>query len=175
MIKVEWTFEKPKPIKTEVIYDYYNWKWIEPIKYYPYYPPYSPPYSPTVTYGNNPNLVSKNCQQDSSTITYNTKDIDSLMINCSSMDVQLSSYAPTPDEGITVKGSEANQSFVNGYIGELESNSHVIIIRLKGTFKTAQVKVSIEVKTKIQCPTCGNSVKSNNKFCPNCGTCVIEI
>ncbi|MFA5024996.1 MAG: zinc ribbon domain-containing protein [Candidatus Shapirobacteria bacterium] len=170
MIKVEWTFEKPKPIQVDVFQkNYYDWTWVEPIKYYPY----CPPYSPTVTYGNSSNLQSRNIGE-ASNISYRAVAGASIT-NCCSNDVPVASCGPLPDEGITVKGSEANQSFVNGYIGELEPNSHVIIIRLKGTFKTSQVKVPIEVKTKIQCTTCGNSVKSGNKFCPNCGTCCVEI
>lgn len=164
MIKVEWTFEKPKPVKVEVYHDnYHNWKWIEPFRYYPYAPPL---YFPILISGNS--FIG-------SVATYSAKAGGSVMTNCCSVDTPLSSCAPAQDEGITVKGSEANQSFVNGYIGELEPNSHVIVIRLKGTFKTSQVKIPVEVKTKVQCPTCGSSVKSGNKFCPNCGTCVIEV
>lgn len=77
---------------------------------------------------------------------------------------------PLDDEGITVKGSEINQSFRYGEIGELEQ-SEVIIIRLKGiTGNDVPVQQPITVKTKLECPTCGRTSKSSAKFCSNCGT-----
>jgi len=78
------------------------------------------------------------------------------------------------DEGITVKGSISNQKFKTTNIGELEDESHVIILRLKGTTsKNIQVQKPITVKTKIQCETCGRKWKSHIKYCGNCGTSLI--
>jgi len=75
------------------------------------------------------------------------------------------------DEGITVKGSEVNQVFVSGNIGELEENSRVIVLRLIGVKETGQVvEKPVTVKTKKQCPTCGRKSKSHLKYCSNCGT-----
>lgn len=69
------------------------------------------------------------------------------------------------EDGITVQGSKSEQQFNHGYIGELEENSHVIVIGLKGSGK---IDTPITVKTKFQCPTCGRF--SKGKFCGNCGT-----
>jgi hypothetical protein len=84
---------------------------------------------------------------------------------------------PAQDEGITVKGTPTHQHFRNGYIGELEPNAQVIIIRLKGTSKIAGAEIiaPVEVKTKTKCPTCGTMIKSGNKYCSDCGTCVIDM
>ena len=75
------------------------------------------------------------------------------------------------DEGITVKGSEINQDFVDGYTKLLEEESTVIILRLKGVTNTnKKVEVPLTVSEKIECPTCGRMSKSSSNYCSNCGT-----
>ena len=77
---------------------------------------------------------------------------------------------PYFDEGITVKGSEINQQFQYGSIGQLEQ-SEVIILRLRGEKSNGTiVKEPITVKTKLTCSTCGKTSKSSVKFCGECGT-----
>jgi len=77
---------------------------------------------------------------------------------------------PLADEGITVKGSECNQQFAYGFIGELEP-AEIIVIQLKGITGTGnKVSEPITVKTKLICSTCGTKCKSSMKFCGNCGT-----
>jgi len=86
--------------------------------------------------------------------------------------VQCSSL-PKSDEGITVKGSKTKQDFVYGYTEELETQSSVIVLHLRGlTKKHIKVKKVITVKTKLKCPTCGRRSKSSMQFCGNCGTCL---
>ena len=81
-----------------------------------------------------------------------------------------SNSQPLADEGITVKGSESDQSFRYGSIGALEP-SKVITIQLKGeTSSGASIQQPVTVKTKLQCSSCGTKSKSSYKFCPNCGT-----
>jgi len=85
-------------------------------------------------------------------------------------------YASTveqPNDGITVKGSISNQSFSYGYVGELESEIYTVVIKLKGKTNQTEVSKPIYLKTNIQCSTCGRKYKTNFKFCPNCGTCLI--
>lgn len=90
--------------------------------------------------------------------------------------ITASCNVPTPkrDEGITVKGSKANQNFQYGNVGTLESHSSTIIIRLKGTVrkrgKTRPVKKVIAARSRIQCTTCGRKWRSHLKFCGNCST-----
>jgi hypothetical protein len=81
------------------------------------------------------------------------------------------STLPKSDEGITVKGSKTRQDFVYGYTKELESQSSVIILHLRGlTKQRTKVRKAITVKTKLRCPTCGRRSKSSMQFCGNCGT-----
>jgi len=79
--------------------------------------------------------------------------------------------SPRSEEGITVKGSKVDQSFVYGSIGELETSSSVINIRLQGYRSSGKaLKKPITTKTKIQCPTCGKKSKSSAHFCARCST-----
>lgn len=81
---------------------------------------------------------------------------------------------PQPNEGITVKGSKTNQQFNTAYIGELEEQSSVITLKLRGYTGTQNYVVApMTVKTKLTCETCGHKSKSNAKFCSNCGTSLI--
>lgn len=76
------------------------------------------------------------------------------------------------DEGITVKGSESEQRFINSFIDEVEEQSHVIILYLKGYDEVLNnlVRKPETVKRKVSCPTCGTRNKFRNKFCLTCGT-----
>jgi len=75
----------------------------------------------------------------------------------------------TPKDGITVAGSEVNQTFGTTHVGAL-GNYNTIILRLKGVRGDVPVTKPLTVETKIECPACGRSNKSNLKYCPNCGT-----
>jgi hypothetical protein len=90
----------------------------------------------------------------------------------SSMSLNVSK--PLSDEGITVKGSKTNQQFQYGHVGNLETNSSVIVIKLIGEVRrvseVVKVRKPITVRTKIQCPTCGRRWRSSMKFCGNCST-----
>ena len=81
---------------------------------------------------------------------------------------------PLEDEGITVKGSQCNQRFREVFIGELEEQSSVIVLKLRG-YNSSQEKVTkpITVKTILKCETCGKPSRSNAKFCSNCGTSLV--
>lgn len=75
------------------------------------------------------------------------------------------------DDGITVKGSKISQQYQYGNIGELESRSYVIVLRLKGKTKCKKVVTKpLTTKVKLQCSTCGRYSKSSSTFCYNCGT-----
>jgi hypothetical protein len=78
------------------------------------------------------------------------------------------------DAGITVNGKPTNQKFDYGSVGSLESNKHVIVIRLKGRRKDGgRVIKPTTTRDKRRCPTCGHYNKSYHKFCYNCSTCLI--
>lgn len=89
---------------------------------------------------------------------------------------------PANEDGITVKGSQTKQDFAYGSVGTLEEQSHVIILRLKGTIsrvikkkdvissRPKKVKKPVTVRTRLQCSSCGKRWKSSFKFCPSCST-----
>lgn len=75
------------------------------------------------------------------------------------------------EDGITVKGSKINQQYQYGNIGELENQSYVIVLQLKGQTKHKKNIIKpVTVKTKLRCSTCGRRSNSSSKFCYNCGT-----
>jgi len=80
----------------------------------------------------------------------------------------------TNDEGITVDGSDEHQSFTEVNVPLLEQTKHVITIKLKGKASEGNVKVPITTREKIKCKTCGKSNKSSYKYCPHCGTRLVE-
>ena len=89
---------------------------------------------------------------------------------CSNLNTPLKATSRVCDNGITVKGSEINQSYTYGTIGALCSNIDVIIFNLKGLREDAFVTKPLTTKTKVTCNTCGRGNKSFNKFCYNCGS-----
>jgi len=76
------------------------------------------------------------------------------------------------DEGITVKGSEVNQTFNSVYFGT-EVDKDCITIRIKGTNEKIKIKEPITIKYRIECETCGRKHKPNKKFCFECGTSLL--
>ena len=172
LIRVEFAFEKPKPeILTKTIihdhhhHDHHHWNygnWFTG--------------DSTVRYGSAMGISDDNIQ---ATYSNNAGDmvrgmssgpVESInMVQVDSLGVEANSQ-PLADEGITVKGSECDQFFRYGSIGELEQ-SKVITIQLRGTTAGGvQVQQPVTVKTKLECSSCGTKSKSSFKFCPNCGT-----
>ena len=81
------------------------------------------------------------------------------------------SEASANDAGITVAGSRSDQEFQSSYGFATESNSHVIVLQLKGVNVNNQpVAVPVTVDQKLVCDTCGRSTKGFHQYCPNCGT-----
>jgi len=80
------------------------------------------------------------------------------------------SEASLNDAGITVPGSKSDQQFQSSYGFQTESNSHVIVLQLKGFVGDKPVVTPVTVDRKPVCPTCGTVNKPQNKFCKECGT-----
>lgn len=76
------------------------------------------------------------------------------------------------DKGITVEGSDSDQSFVYGSIGQVGETS-VIIFELKGKQDDQPVVKPLGVKDKLKCKHCGRVSRSDNKYCPGCGARLI--
>lgn len=88
-----------------------------------------------------------------------------------------SNTTPKPDneDGITVKGSQTHVNYKNGWLGEMEEAKYVMVLTLSGYKEKDKKKVeqAITVKQKVECETCGTKNKSSNKFCSDCGTCLV--
>jgi hypothetical protein len=156
LVRIEYKFEKKveEPV----------WYYTPPVTVWPDngYPKINP-----VRYGGGTGVNNSDC-------VYTCSNGVGLPLGASltSDSVQCSSL-PKSDEGITVKGSKTKQDFVYGHTNELESQSSIIILHLRGlTKQRTKVKKAITVKTKLRCPTCGRRSKSSMQFCGNCGTCL---
>ena len=82
------------------------------------------------------------------------------------------SAAPASTDGITVKGSISEQKFVQGYIGELEPEKHVITLMLKGMMDKKPVVVPVTTKMKSKCEICGTVFRGFPNNCSNCGAAI---
>ena len=84
--------------------------------------------------------------------------------------------APVNDVGITVPGSVSNQSFSTTTMGELESQEHVIVLRILGETEAGKpIQAPVTVKARPRCSTCNKLNKATAKFCSECGTSLILI
>ena len=156
-IRVEFKFEKELPVYREEIVRTREYRWDGYV--------HEPCHRITYGYGSNSNGYSN--------IAYNVlaHSGDCLTFVASSApDFNAQIMKSVSDAGITVPGQASGQTFSSATIGELESNSEVIIIRLSGKKGGAIVEQPITVNTKLKCPTCGRQNKSNSRFCNNCGT-----
>jgi hypothetical protein len=78
--------------------------------------------------------------------------------------------ASVNDIGITAPGSVSDQRFVSGAWFATESQSHVIVIHLRGEVADRRVSKPVTVQRKLSCVSCGLSNKSSSQFCSRCGT-----
>jgi hypothetical protein len=75
------------------------------------------------------------------------------------------------DAGITVPGSKSEQKFQNAARFPVETEKHVMILKLLGeTSENKPVFRPVTVKTKVHCVTCGYTNKFHAQFCNRCGT-----
>ena len=208
IVRIEWQYEeKPATVVRPVIVDpiyvrpwgwYNDWYWGGPrigggITY-----------GPNTTYGSSP-LRGSNCNDepdddfddtltlgDEETFSAPTKGMrgskgfsgpSGASVNNFNHEVKTSGLpvfydAPKNEDGITVKGQQINQNFRTAYAGTLETEKHVMIIKLRGsdenpqTGKVVKVQQPVQVRRDIKCETCGICVKSSAKFCQSCGTFV---
>ena len=173
LIRAEFWAEKEVVDLPTVRRQYYD-KWYPIMKYYdPWYTPVYPtyPWGPTITYTSGGLVGSANCS--TSLGGNNTQSNANVgMFRCVNMQMSQSSLGDESfnDAGITVPGSESSQKFQSSYGFDLESNSHVVVLQLKGEIGGAQIEVPLTVDLKPTCPTCGKKNKPHDKFCGECGT-----
>lgn len=72
--------------------------------------------------------------------------------------------------GITTKGDISEQKFetINSFV--TESESHVIVLQLKGENQGQVVQKPVDVTRKQKCDCCGKINRATSKFCVECGT-----
>jgi hypothetical protein len=92
-------------------------------------------------------------------------------IQCSVTSANVSAQSFYNDAGITVAGSKSTQSFTTVTMGEMETETHTIVLQLLGeTPDNRPVQKAVTVKAKPKCVTCGKQNKAHAKFCAECGT-----
>ena len=168
ILRIEWKFQKEKPIIRETIHEDYWKQSYDPYRFYwnPYwYPYYSNTWDATYTMGddissgNNFACDNYNCDNTKgSKSMYNYLIKNSVVNDIDNID------------GITVHGSEIQQNFTTIFVGNMEEQSHVIILKLTGYHDNKKVEIPVTVKSKIICSICGNVNKSNVRYCNKCGT-----
>ena len=176
LIRINFQFEKMKPIVQEITYanPYGNW-WIYPNPY-PYRLYNSWEYDPYTTYtiswtgssdgGTASGEYSGNISMDMGEISCMNSSVSEDAVGMSA-----SFNANAEEPGITTKGSQVSQSFSQCYTDTLEDQSHTIILKLVGYTKEGNtIKKPIFTREKIVCPICGGSNRSLNRFCYECGT-----
>jgi hypothetical protein len=163
IIEVRFQFEEKKNY-TITISSQPDWTYIPPRKYV--YPEFYDPYiyvgkfygtSDGTLNLTNSKSSAQNCSMDNINCFYSTLD-----------------SFEEKKEGITVRGSEIHQQFYNGYIDDLESEIHTIVLKLVGYNNGVEVCKPIYTSEKIQCLTCGKFNSSSSKFCSECGTFLIK-
>ncbi len=81
--------------------------------------------------------------------------------------------ATSTDAGITVPGSESNQRFVTVSDFPCETQSTVVVLRLRGVVGNHVVQQPLTVEVKPKCVTCGRQNRGSSKFCSQCGTALV--
>jgi hypothetical protein len=77
------------------------------------------------------------------------------------------------DVGVTVEGSINEQQFSVASWFPVETETHVIVLKMLGQTKenAKKVRKPVTVKTKPKCKTCGTTAnRATSKFCTECGT-----
>jgi hypothetical protein len=162
LIKVSWQWEKIKPITQKFNYEY-DWLY-RPNQITYLYPTWvsTPDYS-TINCGSTSTVSCSN--------NINTNVLRSSSVGLDNFSVSSCTLDSFNDNGITVKGTQVNQEFQYGYIGELEENIHTIVLKLSGINNIGnKVEKVVCIKDKLQCKTCGKISGSNANFCDRCGT-----
>jgi hypothetical protein len=191
LIRVEFWAEK-EVVDIPVVRHHYYDEWHPRYHYYrPWYDPYYPtwPSQPTITWTcgglasgaiggvqascNNAQFTqsqSGNLGSAASGFLRSADSGPSGQAQQSAAAHQIMAMSALNDAGITVPGSQSDQSFQSSYGFSTESNSHVIVLQLKGFVGDKQVVAAVTVDRKPTCPTCGTTNKAQNKFCKECGT-----
>ncbi len=159
LVRVEFQFEKPKPATIT----YWNYQT-------PPYPPYDYWYRDNGSFTTIGGSGAGNVGRGQATYTASSSSqpvVESNSVNVSSNVSQLL----INDNGITVPGSVSDQKFVNAGWFPVETETHVVVLKILGETKdNVQVVRPVTVKAKPTCETCGTKNRATAKFCVECGT-----
>jgi hypothetical protein len=104
------------------------------------------------------------------TLTSSASSVSS-SANANSVNVSSNVSQPVNDAGVTVPGSVSNQQFVDAGWFPVETEAHVMVLKILGETKdNVQVRKPVTVKAKPKCTTCGTANKARARFCTECGT-----
>lgn len=102
--------------------------------------------------------------------TYSSTDTRSFGSSSSVVGPNSAIASNTAEVGITVPGSESNQSFSTASWFPTDGVKHAMVLRLLGEVNGEAVSKPITVNHKPTCSTCGKLNRATSKFCANCGT-----
>ena len=175
LIRVEFWAEK-EVIDQPIIRKHYYDEWVPvPRPYYPSWPTwycgnYSHSGGPSLTGAMNSSGIQGSQFTPSGNVAQGLSgNVQQASVHAMNM---LRCADPLNDNGITVPGSESNQKFQSSFGFQTESNSHVIVLQLRGETRSGKVSKPVTVDLKIKCPTCGKKQKPFDKFCGECGTAI---
>lgn len=162
LVRVEYQFEKPAPEVVERVFHDRHVPYYDPWPYHRWWY-YDYPWRGPIVYNG--------------TTTFTKSSIPSgtsgSILRCAAMNATTPTAfvgAMAHNPGITVPGSISNQKFVSVSSFPLETQSHVLVLKLVGQVGSKAVKAAVTVKSKSSCATCGKKHKSGTKFCGGCGT-----
>ena len=165
IVRVEYWFEKEKPKQTITTTHHYDF----------YHHNYSPSYSILRGgIGGQSEKTFTSSQINNVGECYNSNSVNlTNNVVCDSLDTNqlFGMSGAMGKDGITTKGSVSTQKFVSVTVDELEEQSTVITLMLRGTNQSNDViEQPLFVADKLECEMCGTKSKSSVKFCPECGT-----
>lgn len=195
LIRIEFQFEKIKPLIVET-HEHHHHHY----DHYPINPWIGPPLTPNAPYrsrgfvpsssdGSRRSLGKKMASSDavnglssftasaSAGLPQNSLSIGPTESNTMDfMDCGQERSVSINEAGITVPGGISNQKFNNVSSFELETQIHTIIFKLTGTTEQGTpIMKNYDVKTNVNCSTCGRKNKATSKFCSNCGTHLVIV
>jgi hypothetical protein len=169
-IRIEFAFEKTLPkvekVERHVYHEHhYDYWWPRDIPLVPYWP------EPRWTWTCTSTPVQTQCLNEAkigSSIGQQSSEVVSCNFMCTG---EVPTSAPAAEEGITVRGSESEQKFMQALSFECDTPEEPIIIRICGVVGgSVKVEKPITTKSKLVCPECKKSHKSHANFCSRCGS-----
>ena len=169
LIRVEFWAEK-EVIDQPIIRKHYYDEWYPvPRPYYPNWPTYPDLFGAPSGAMNSSVVQGSQFTQSGNVAQASSGNVQQASVYAMNM---LRCSASLNDTGITVPGSESNQKFHSSFGFQTESNSHVIVLQLRGQTRSGKVSKPVTIDLKIKCPTCGKKQKPFDKFCGECGAAI---